>query len=122
MTSVRSLYVHLRKRFPDRLVHILHGSPLVMGLARRLQPADPQICDMQAPLGGYRMLIPNPWVYLMAWGQHEPACCAIIQQYCQPGMRVLDIGSHVGYFTLLLRKQVGVTGEVICFEPLAENR
>lgn len=35
---------------------------------------------------------------------------------------MLDIGGHVGYFTLLLRKQVGVTGKVICFEPLAENR
>ena len=56
-------------------MQILHGSPLVMGLARRLQPADQQICDMQAPLEDYRMLIPNPWVYLMTGQLHQNVMC-----------------------------------------------
>jgi FkbM family methyltransferase len=29
----------------------------------------------------------------------------------------VDVGAHVGYFTLLLAKQVGPSGEVVAFEP-----
>jgi len=35
----------------------------------------------------------------------------------RPGMIVLDIGSHSGYFTLLAAQQVGPTGYVHAFEP-----
>jgi FkbM family methyltransferase len=35
----------------------------------------------------------------------------------QPGMTVLDIGSHCGYFTLLAAYKTGPTGTVHAFEP-----
>lgn len=39
----------------------------------------------------------------------------------RPGDIALDIGAHVGYFTLLFRLAVGETGRVFAFEPLAET-
>ncbi|MHB8624630.1 MAG: FkbM family methyltransferase [Aggregatilineales bacterium] len=58
----------------------------------------------------------------MVWGEYEPESCAAILRHVRPGMCVLDIGAHIGYHTLLLSKQVGHAGQVICFEPLSENR
>lgn len=39
----------------------------------------------------------------------------------RPGDIALDIGAHVGYFTLLFRLAVGETGRVFAFEPLADT-
>ncbi len=35
----------------------------------------------------------------------------------QPGWTVLDIGAHIGYYSLLCAKGVGPTGSVYAFEP-----
>lgn len=37
------------------------------------------------------------------------------------GMIVVDIGSHVGYYTLLAARAVGDKGKVFCFEPDPSN-
>jgi FkbM family methyltransferase len=37
------------------------------------------------------------------------------------GMIVVDIGAHVGYYTLLAAKAVGDKGKVFCFEPESSN-
>jgi FkbM family methyltransferase len=47
----------------------------------------------------------------------EPAERAFVQRFLQPGMTVLDIGAHHGYYTLLASKLVGSAGRVIAFEP-----
>lgn len=41
----------------------------------------------------------------------------LFKNYIKPGMTVVDIGAHVGYFTLLASKLVGDKGRVISFEP-----
>jgi len=38
-------------------------------------------------------------------------------RYLRPGMTVLDIGAHVGLYTLLAARKVAPTGRVIAFEP-----
>lgn len=40
-----------------------------------------------------------------------------MERFLKPGMTVLDIGAHHGYFTLLSARQVGSSGSVISFEP-----
>lgn len=42
---------------------------------------------------------------------------AIIRKYLKPGMRVLDIGANIGYYTRLFSKSVGSEGKVYAFEP-----
>src|SRR5467141_889339 len=39
----------------------------------------------------------------------------------QPGQTVIDIGAHIGCFTIRAAKMVGQEGKVLAFEPGAEN-
>ncbi len=38
-------------------------------------------------------------------------------EWCRPGDVVLDIGAHIGLFTVLLSRLVGPAGRVLSFEP-----
>ena len=50
-------------------------------------------------------------------GSYEKETVKLVKQLIKPGMTVLDIGAHVGYYTKLFSKLVGNTGRVIAFEP-----
>jgi len=67
-----------------------------------------------APSGGYPPLA-------MANDRYEPATTRLFQETLQPGMVVIDIGAHVGYYTLLAAKLVGPTGKIYAFEPEPGN-
>jgi FkbM family methyltransferase len=41
----------------------------------------------------------------------------VMRQFVRDGDIVLDIGAHLGFYTLLLSKQVGENGKVFAFEP-----
>jgi FkbM family methyltransferase len=83
--------------------------------------------DVLVTLDGQRMIIPNPkkhvlgrMVYL-----HQTWEDLVSQEVCaslRSGMTALDIGAHVGYFTLLMAKRVGPTGKVYSFEPNPATR
>jgi len=45
----------------------------------------------------------------------------IIKNEIKPNDVVVDIGAHIGYFTLLLAMLVGPTGKVFSFEPESKN-
>src|SRR5262245_18954658 len=40
-----------------------------------------------------------------------------VEQLLQPGMTVVDLGAHIGYFTLMSARLVGPNGRVYAFEP-----
>jgi len=42
---------------------------------------------------------------------------SFLLRFLKPGMTVLDIGAHQGFYTLLTSKKVGPHGRVIAFEP-----
>lgn len=52
----------------------------------------------------------------------EEAERRFMDQVLRPGMRVVDIGAHHGYCTLLASKKVGPTGWVAAFEPSIRER
>ncbi len=54
-------------------------------------------------------------------GYHERMITSLIQQIVRPGDIVVDIGAHIGYYTLLLARSVGVSGHVYAFEPDVDN-
>jgi FkbM family methyltransferase len=58
---------------------------------------------------------------LMA-GSFEPEESRFLTRFLKPGMTVLDVGAHHGYYTLLSSKAVGPKGKVIAFEPSPRER
>jgi len=55
-------------------------------------------------------------------GQFESAEFAFVSRFLRPGMTVLDVGAHHGFYTLLSSKRVGTEGRVIAFEPSPRER
>jgi FkbM family methyltransferase len=53
---------------------------------------------------------------------YEPAVFDYLKRYVQPGMVVLDVGAHVGLFTMLLARWAGPPGRVFAFEPAPLTR
>jgi FkbM family methyltransferase len=54
---------------------------------------------------------------ILQTGVWEPWETMTIRKLVQPGWSCFDIGANIGYFTILLAKQVGGTGSVHAFEP-----
>ena len=46
---------------------------------------------------------------------------ALFKNIIKPGMRVLDLGANIGFYTVLFSKLVGENGKVFAFEPDAKN-
>jgi len=69
--------------------------------------------------GGWRWTWRWRWEMIMGWYEYETVQWC--QQLIKPGMLVLDIGAHIGYFTWLFSDLVGSNGKVIAFEPCPEN-
>lgn len=68
-----------------------------------------------------------PEVYLRAWkldmlhGRYEKSTTELFKQIIRPGMAIVDIGAHVGYFTRLFSKRTGRGGRVYACEPDPSN-
>ena len=59
------------------------------------------------------------WLYLRLhclglMGRNERAA---LSRIVKPGMTVVDVGSNLGLYTILLSRLVGPTGHVLAFEP-----
>jgi FkbM family methyltransferase len=54
-------------------------------------------------------------------GEHEPLMTEVFKKIVKPKMMVLDIGAHIGYYTLLAASLVGSNGTVWAFEPEPRN-
>jgi len=54
-------------------------------------------------------------------GSYEEGTSRLFEQLLEPGMVVVDVGAHVGYYTLLAARRVGPNGKVYAFEPHPRN-
>lgn len=59
--------------------------------------------------------------YFFIHHRYEEFETTLIEQVARPGMTVVDIGAHIGYYTLLLAAKVGKTGKVFAIEPAPDN-
>lgn len=53
---------------------------------------------------------------------YEPETFRFLRECCQPGMAAIDVGAHLGVFTVLMSRLVGSQGTVLAFEPTATTR
>lgn len=54
-------------------------------------------------------------------GQYEREEVAFLRRLLRPGDRAVDVGAHIGFFTVHMAAAVGPAGRVYAFEPLARN-
>jgi FkbM family methyltransferase len=68
---------------------------------------------------GFQTMPDDPfWFRLeLLIGRHERETVAQVERLVGPGMVVLDVGAHVGYYARRCARLVGERGRVIAFEP-----
>lgn len=54
-------------------------------------------------------------------GIYEPLTVKHFREHLKPGDNVLDIGAHIGYYSLIAAERVGKKGRVYAFEPNKDN-
>ena len=75
-------------------------------------------------IAGHRMKIATGAGYppvAMAMDRYEQETTKLFTELVKPGMVVIDVGAHVGYYSLLAARQVGPSGKVYSFEPEPSN-
>jgi len=80
---------------------------------------DAKVHILPGALAGFKMQGGVPRQYRD--GSYELPVCALISNLVQPGWHCVDAGAHLGYFSLLLAKQVGKGGKITAFEAHPEN-
>ncbi len=61
------------------------------------------------------------WKVEMLNGSYEKDTTDLFKRIVKPGMTVVDIGAHIGYFTRLFSELTGSSGSVFAFEPDPSN-
>ncbi len=72
------------------------------------------------PLEGLRMYHdgrPSYHVQMLAMGMHDREVVRLLKECVTPGMQIVDVGAHLGYFSLLSASLAGRGGTVWAFEP-----
>jgi FkbM family methyltransferase len=59
--------------------------------------------------------------HILAAGYYERETVAVLERFLRPGMTFLDIGGHIGQYSLVASPLVGPTGQVHSFEPDPET-
>jgi FkbM family methyltransferase len=63
-------------------------------------------------------LDPNDYVQcMMFYNRYSREILEVFRSFARPGDTVVDVGAHIGYFTLFLAELVGARGHVYSFEP-----
>ena len=63
----------------------------------------------------------RPSSLTIAVGLHELKSVKLVRDFLRPGMTFVDIGAHIGWYTLIAARAVGRTGHVYAFEPEPSN-
>jgi hypothetical protein len=71
-------------------------------------------------VNGHKMYIPTGNIGC-GIAPYEPETTAVFLSLITDGDVVVDLGAHVGYYTLLAARRVGPEGRVFAFEPNPDN-
>jgi FkbM family methyltransferase len=127
MNVVRDATVGLVNRVPGRVAAPFRSGRLLSRLAAPiLELALPhemtEITVRSGPARGIRLKIDVQHEKFYWTGAYERAVQDALVELVQAGDVVWDIGAHAGFFTVLVSRLVGPSGEVLAFEPVSDNR
>lgn len=76
---------------------------------------------MATPFGAFNCFVGDPITHdLLKFGGYQRSDVAMLLSFVRAGDCCLDIGAHIGLFSVRLGKAVGAAGRVVAFEPLGE--
>jgi FkbM family methyltransferase len=109
-TNERARALISRAPLAVRLFRILSGRLLAdeSGIAK---------CEID----GHIMYLPPDDIGVFLLGGYEPGTTSKFNEILRSGDVVVDIGAHIGYYTLLAARIVGPQGRVFAFEPEPSN-
>lgn len=87
-----------------------------------------RVLDVCTGGAGIPRRIEGEWIRFPArWcryysGEYEPATFAFLRDRLRPGNTALDVGAHIGLFSVLMARLVAPAGRVISFEPTPSTR
>ncbi len=117
-----SSFANMRRRLAPMIRPILEHIPPVRFIAVRVlklkQNGRLNRCGFQfkLPSGDFGVTLEAE-----STGEYEPLTTQLLEQLLQEGMTFVDIGAHVGLFTLPAAMWVGKSGRVVAFEPHPDN-
>lgn len=85
---------------------------------RKLRALGTEPVWQKVPAGVEMLITPTEWLdQRMLFGVYEPWLKKIIEMTVRKGEACIDIGTHKGYFTLIMAKQTGPEGKVVSIDP-----
>ena len=115
------LPVSLRRALIGRPDHPSRIATLAHDLLNRLPQSDSQVFTCHGALAGYRMSVDWSRYRSFVYGTWEPKVVRVVTETVKAGMTIIDVGAHIGYYSLLFAKCAGPTGNIFAFEPLPGN-
>jgi FkbM family methyltransferase len=117
MNSTLKIRRFLGAPWPDKVHAIRYRFKRVWS---RVLPSVP--LPVWLPYGGWWMAGDDVCDDAVFSGNFEVSERRFLQGFLKPGMTVLDIGAHHGFYTMLAARMVGPTGRVMSFEPSPRER
>lgn len=82
---------------------------------------DGSLEHVSAKVDGLQMSLPRRFLHHYIFQEYERLTKKTFQRSLRPGMVVIDVGAHIGFYTLIAARAVGETGTVHAIEPCSEN-
>lgn len=82
---------------------------------------DPRAESVEIEVRGVLLSIPRRFVHHYIRNEYEPVTYRMFVETIRPGMTVVDVGAHVGFYTVAASAAVGAAGRVYGVEPTPEN-
>ena len=114
---LQRLHRFLRKPWPEKVRSLRYHFKRCVNKAVPFVPLPTRL-----PWGDYWLAYNDVCGDAIFAGNFEEAERQFVERFLRPGMIVLDIGAHHGFYTLLASRKVGKKGKVIAFEPSPRER
>jgi FkbM family methyltransferase len=107
----------LRLAFDDRTSARLRDHWVVQAILQQESPD----AALSVRRQGFRVFIPVRFMDSYISRPWEPMTSRRLRQCLAPGMTFVDVGAHVGHYTLLAARAVGRSGRVVALEPASQS-